>query len=191
MAEERKVTFAINVTLDGYTDHTVTIADSELHDFFTKQLDDVDVLLFGRVTYQMMESYWPTAETDPDATASEKNFAKKYNALSKIVFSHTLQKTEWNNSKIERGDLVEEVLKLKKQPGKNISVDSITLFQELLCHNLIDEYWLLVHPLIWPKGKRLFNGGFEKTPLSLVELQKFRSGVVVLHYCRPEKGNTL
>lgn len=184
MTTERKVTFAINITLDGYTDHTVGIADGELHDFFTKQLDDVDVLLFGRVTFQMMESYWPDAENDPEATKSEKDFARKYNALPKIVFSQTLQKTEWKNSRIVRDNLVDEVMKLKKQPGKNISIDSISLFQELMRHNLIDEYWLLVHPLIWQKGKRLFDGTNNKINLTLVDTKKFASGVVVLHYVK-------
>ncbi len=181
---ERKVTFAINVTLDGYADHTVAIADNEMHDFYTNQLDYVDMLLFGRTTYEMMASYWPTAETDPDATVSEKNFAKKFNELPKIVFSQTLQKAEWNNSRIMGGNLVEEVLKLKKQQGKNISAGSISIFQELMRHNLIDEYWLVVQPLIWQQGKRLFDGVYNKINLMLVDTKTFKSGVVVLHYIR-------
>lgn len=184
MSAERKVTFAINVTLDGYTDHTVMIADEEIHDFFTNLLDDVDMLLFGRVTYQLMESYWPTAENDPTATVSEKNFAKKFNALPKIVFSQTLQKAEWNNSRIARGNLVEEVMKLKKKPGKNISADSISIFQELMRHNLIDECWLVVHPLICPKGKRLFDGVNNTINLKLVDTKQFASGAVALHYLK-------
>lgn len=182
MSTERKVVFAINVTLDGYTDHTVGIADNELHDFFTRYLDDVDLLLFGRVTYQMMESYWPNADNDPEATQSMIDFAHKFNALPKIVFSQTLQKAEWNNSKISRDNLVEEVLKLKKQSGKNISAGSISVFQELMRHNLIDEYWLVVHPFIWAKGKRLFDGVNNTINLTLVETKKFASGVVVLHH---------
>ncbi|MDD8018724.1 MAG: dihydrofolate reductase family protein [Bacteroidota bacterium] len=184
MSAERKVTFAINITLDGYTDHTVGIADNEMHDFYTNLLDDVDMLLFGRTTYQMMADYWPTAETDPDATVSEKNFAKKYNALPKIVFSQTLQKAEWNNSRIVRSNLVEEVMKLKKEPGKNISADSISIFQELMRHNLIDEFWLVVHPLLCQKGKHLFDGINDTISLTLVDTKTFASGVVVLHYLK-------
>jgi dihydrofolate reductase len=187
MTTDRKVTFAINVTLDGYTDHTVVIADEEMHDFFTNLMDDVDLLLFGRTTFQMMESYWPTAGDDPDATMSEKNFAKKFNALPKIVFSKTIQKAEWNNSRIMRGNLVEEVLKLKKQPGKDISAGSISIFQELMRHNLIDEYWLVVHPLIWTKGKRLFDNTNDKIDLRLVDTMSFKSGAVVLHYIKENK----
>lgn len=181
---ERKVTFAINVTLDGYTDHTVGIVDNELHDFFTRQLDDADLLLFGRVTFQMMESYWPHAESDSESTESEKMFAQKFNALPKIVFSQTIQKTEWNNSRIMRGNLVEEVLKLKKQPGKDISAGSISIFQELMRHNLIDEYWLVVHPLLCKKGKHLFDGINNTINLTLVDTKTFASGVVVLHYLK-------
>lgn len=184
MSAERKVVFAINVTLDGYTDHTIIIADAEMHDFFTNFLVDVDLLLFGRITFQMMESYWPAMENDPTATVSEKNFAQKFNAPSKIVFSQTLQKTTWNDSRIVRSNLVDEVKKLKKQPGKNISAGSISIFQELMRHNLIDECWLVVHPLICPKGKRLFDGVDNTTNLELVGTKQFASGVVALHYLK-------
>ncbi|MFA6541429.1 MAG: dihydrofolate reductase family protein [Bacteroidota bacterium] len=182
MTAERKVTFALNLTLDGYTDHTIAIADAELHDFFTKELGKIDMLLFGRVTYQLMESYWPDAENDPEATQSEKDFARTYNAIPKIVFSKTLERAEWKNSRIERGGVVETVANLKKLPGKNISVDSISLFQELARHNMIDEFCLLVHPLICQKGKRLFDGVDTNINLALVETQTFASGVVVLRY---------
>lgn len=184
MSAERKVVFAINVTLDGYTDHTVMIADGEMHDFFASLLDDVDMLLFGRVTYQMMESYWPAAESDPTATTSEKNFAKKFNAPPKIVFSQTLQKTTWNDSRIVRSSLVDEVEKLKKQPGKNILVGGVSISQELMRHNLIDECWLVVHPLICAEGKRLFDGVNNTINLKLVGTKQFASGVVVLHYLK-------
>ncbi|MBI3787014.1 MAG: dihydrofolate reductase family protein [Ignavibacteriales bacterium] len=184
MSDERKVNFAINVTLDGYTDHTVMIADEERLDFFANLLDDVGLLLFGRVTFQMMESYWPTADNDPNATVSEKNFAKKFNALPKIVFSQTLQKTIWNDSRIVRSSLVDEVKKLKKQPGKDISAGSISVFQELMRHNLIDEYWLVVQPLICAKGKRLFDGVNNTINLKLVGTKQFASGVVALHYLK-------
>ena len=184
MTADRKITFALNVTLDGYTDHTVGIADDELHDFFAQLLEDADLILFGRVTYQLMASYWPHAENDPEAAESMKRFAKRYNALPKIVFSRTLRKAEWYNSRIERGSLVDQVLKLKQQPGKNVLISGISIFQELMRHNLIDEYWLLVHPVIWPKGKRLFDDSDSHVNLALVETRTFASGVVVLHYLK-------
>ncbi len=182
VCKERKVIFAINVTVDGYADHTVTIADDELHDFYANLLDNVDTLLFGRVTYQLMESYWPSAHNDPQATKSMIKFADKFNAIPKIVFSRTLQKTDWNNTRIVRDNVIEEVVKLKQRPGKNISVGGITVFQEIMRHGLIDEYWLAVQPLIWKKGKRLFPDVNEKNNLKLIDTKKFKSGVVVLHY---------
>lgn len=178
----RKIIFAINVTIDGYADHTSGIVDDELHDFYTGFLNSVDIILFGKTTYQLMESYWPNAEKDPEAARCEKDFARKFNAMPKIVFSQTLQIAEWNNSRIERGNLVEEVLKLKKQPGKYISAGSISIFQELMRHNLIDEYWFLVHPIFAGKGKRLFEGLEISNQIELTETKIFKSGVVALHY---------
>jgi len=178
----RKVIFAINVTLDGYADHTSGIVDDELQDFFTGFLNSIDIILFGRTTYQLMESHWPNVEKDPEAERSEKDFARKFNALPKIVFSQTLQKAEWNNSRIELGNLVEEVLKLKKQPGNYISAGSISIFQQLMRHNLIDEYWILIHPIIAGKGKRLFEGLEISNQIELTETKIFKSGVVALHY---------
>ncbi|MCL6099567.1 MAG: dihydrofolate reductase family protein, partial [Bacteroidetes bacterium] len=127
---------------------------------------------------EMMYSFWPT----PMAAEMFPETAKGMNKSEKIVFSKTLKKAEWNNSRIVRSSPVDEVMKLKKQPGKNISVDSISIFQELMSHNLIDEYWFLVHPLLSPKGKRLFEGLEFSNQLELTDTRKFKSGVVALHY---------
>lgn len=178
----RKVVLSINVSLDGCADHRVAIVDDELHDFYTNLLDSVDTLLFGRVTYQLMESYWPHASEDPIATPSMIRFAHKYNAKPKIVFSKTLEKAEWNNTRLVRNDLVEEVIKLKHESGGALSVGGISISQELMRHGLIDEYWLVVQPLVWGKGRRLFDNLTEKIKLKLIDTKKFKSGVVVLHY---------
>lgn len=184
MNGQRKVTFAINITLDGYTDHTVMTADHEAHEFFAGLMDDVGVLLFGRVMYEMMAGYWPAVPGDPNATKGEIDFALKYNALPKIVLSKTIQTADWGETRIVRGNIVEEVTALKKLPGKNISVDSIMIFQELLQHDLIDEIWLVIHPLICPEGKRLFTGQEKRLDFTLTETRTFSSGVVALHYLR-------
>ncbi len=173
---------AINLTLDGCIDHRVMIADDELHDFFTGLLDNIDTELFGRVTYQLMESYWPHAPEDPNATRSMIRFARMYNAKPKIVFSKTLEKAEWNNTRLVRTNLVEEVTKLKQESGGALSVSGISVSQELMRHGLIDEYWLVVHPLILGQGRRLFDNLTEKITLKLIDTKKFKSGVVVLHY---------
>jgi dihydrofolate reductase len=182
----RKLLAAINVSLDGYADHEIGIADDELHDFFTNLLDNVDIILFGRVTYELMESYWPMAPNDPEATGSMIKFAHKINSMPKIVFSKTLKKVEWNNTKLIRNDFIKEIKKLKQQPGKNLSIGGISVIQELTNEGLIDDYWILVHPLIIGKGRLLFDGINQSIKLKLINIKNFDSGVVVLHYQRDE-----
>jgi dihydrofolate reductase len=183
----RNLFLAINVSLDGFADHTVAIADDELHEFYGGLLDNTDIALFGRITYQMMESYWPHAHGDPKATKSTLDFADKFNAIPKIVFSRTLQKAEWNNTRLVRDNMVEEVIQLKQQPGKDISLGGISIAQEFMRHGLIDEYWLAIHPVIMGKGRRLFDGLNDRINLKLVDIKTFHSGVVVLHYQHDNK----
>lgn len=183
----RKLIFSINISLDGFADHTVAIADDELHKFYTDQLNTLDTVLFGRVTYQLFESYWPTAPGDPNATKSMVEFAHKINALPKIVFSKSLQGAGWNNTQLVKGDAVEEIINLKQGIGKSMSVGGIRLAQSLMKLSLIDEYWLLVQPIIVGEGRRLFAGESDRRDLKLVDTKSFHSGVVVLHYLLDEK----
>src|SRR3954466_5944500 len=111
---------AINLSLDGYADHTVAVADDELHDFFSNQLDETGIKLFGRVTYQMMESYWPHAHEDPKASKSDLAFADRFNEVPKVVFSSTLEKAEWKNASLVRSDALDYVARLKETDGKNL-----------------------------------------------------------------------
>ena len=183
----RKLVFSMNISLDGYADHTVAIADDELHEFASDLLDSVDLILFGRVTYQLMESYWPNARKDSGATKHVIEFADKINAKRKIVFSRTLQKAEWNNTRIVKDNIVEEVVKLKQQRGRNLSIGGISMCQEFMKLGLIDEYWLLVQPVIIGKGRRLFESLQNRISLKLVDTKTFNSGVVVLHYRADEE----
>ncbi len=178
----RNIFLAINVSLDGFADHTVAIADDELHEFYGGLLDNTDIALFGRITYQMMESYWPHAHRDPKATKSVLGFADKFNEIPKIVFSRTLQKAEWNNTRLIRDNMVEEVIRLKQQPGKNIMIGGISICQEFMRRGLIDEYRLVVHPVIVGKGRRLFDDLNDRINLKLIDTRTFHSGAVVLHY---------
>ncbi|MFW9867640.1 MAG: dihydrofolate reductase family protein [Candidatus Thorarchaeota archaeon] len=182
----RKLLAAINVSLDGYADHEIAIADDELHDFYTDLLNNVDIILFGRVTYKLMESYWPIAPNDPEATASMIKFAHKINNMPKIVFSKTLEKVEWYNTKLIHDDIIKEVKKLKQQSGKSLSVGGISVIQALTNEGLIDDYWILVQPIIIGKGKLLFDGIDQTIKLRLINTKNFKSGVVVLHYQRDE-----
>jgi dihydrofolate reductase len=178
----KKLTFSINLTINGFADHTAGIVDADLHNFFSDILDDSDVILFGRKTYQLMESYWPNAWNDSGSTESEKRFADTINPIKKIVFSKTLKKVDWQNSILAEKDLISTVKELKKQNGKPVSVGSISIASQLFRENLIDEFWFAIHPVISRKGPLLFDGIDINTELKFVDSKKLNSGVVVLHY---------
>ncbi|MGE5858949.1 MAG: dihydrofolate reductase family protein [Ignavibacteria bacterium] len=178
----RKIIWAINVTIDGYADHTVMLADDEMHYFYANLLNNIDTVLFGRKTYELLASFWPTAYEDPRSTKGMIEFAHKINSLSKVVFSNKLKKTDWNNSKIIKENLVEEVMKMKEQSGKNLSIGGISIASVLMERDLIDEYWFVVQPIILGKGIQLFGKINKKKNLRFIDLKIFNSGVVVLHY---------
>lgn len=180
----RKLIYAINVTIDGFADHTAVIADDELHDFYADYLDNVDVVLMGRKTYELMENYWPVAHEDPHNTKSTLRFADKYNSVSKIIFTNTLKEVKWQNSRIAEKDLIETVNELKNEKGKNISAGSLSIASQLLNRNLLDEFCFVVHPIIAGKGKQLFEDFDEKMNLKLTGTKKFNSGAVVLYYVK-------
>jgi dihydrofolate reductase len=180
----RKITFSINITIDGFADHTAGIADDELHDFFAGQLDDLDVILFGRKTYELMAGFWPHASEDPRSTKSIINFADKFNAVHKIVFSNSLKEVNWNNTQLINENLIDTVLNLRKQDGKNISAGSLSIAEQLAKRNLIDEYWFLIHPVILGNGKKLFESLEGKLKINLADTGTLKSGVVILHYLK-------
>ena len=178
----RKIIFAINTTINGSVDHTVGIADDELHNFYTDLLNSVDVVLMGRKTYQLMESFWPVAHKDPGSTQSILRFADKYNSIKKIVFSETLSEVKWQNSQLADRNLQEIISKLKNQDGKNISAGSLSIALQLLKLNLIDEFWFAIHPVVVQKGPPLFEGIDIIKKLKLVDSITLSSGVIVHHY---------
>ncbi len=185
----RKLIYEINITIDGCAGHTTVIADNELHDFFTNLLDETGTVLFGRKTYELMVDFWPNAKNDPQSTESMIKFADKYNSINKIVFSGSLDKAHWNNTILNKGNAVEEVRKLKQQPGKSLSIGGISLASSLMKAGLIDEFWFLVHPIVSGKGRKLFSqsdgspeGLNERTDLKLIESIIFKSGVVAINY---------
>ncbi len=183
----RKLVLSINVSLDGFADHTVMIADDELHEFFSGLLDNTDIALFGRVTYQLMESYWPRAHEDPKATKSMLDFADRFNAIPKIVFSKTLERSEWNKTRLVKRDVPEEIQKLKQLPGKDIVIfGSSDLTVRLIPYNVIDEYRIMVNPVVLGRGNPLFYGVSDKLNLKLINVRTFRSGNVLLYY-QPER----
>ena len=184
MSEEqpmRKVIFAINITIDGYCGHETGIADDELHEYFTGLLRDADVDIFGRNTYHLMYPYWHDVAVNGSETEVINEFARTYDAMPKIVFSTTMQSVEWNNTTLLHGNLREEIMKLKGQPGKDILIGGLNIASQVAEWDLIDEYYFVVHPIIAGKGPRLFES-VENRTLKLVGQKMFGSGVVALHY---------
>jgi dihydrofolate reductase len=182
----RKVVFAINITADGYCNHTDMIADGELRDFYARLLRNASILLFGRITYQLMVPYWPDVAKNQTEAEPTYEFARVFDSLDKVVFSTTLKHVEGNNTRILRANVAEEVLTLKQQPGKDISVGSLSIASQLSDRGLIDEYHFVVHPVVAGKGPRLFDTvkPQESLRLDFIGLKTFQSGVVALHYTK-------
>src|SRR5574339_345547 len=177
MSEEqpmRKVIFAINITIDGYCGHETGIADDELHEYFAGLLQDSGVDILGRNTYHLMYPYWHDVAVNGSETKTTNEFARTFDSIPKIVFSTTLKSVEWNNTTLLHANLKEEVMKLKEQPGKNISIGSLNVASQVAQWDLIDEYYLVFHPIIAGKGPRLFES-VENLALKLVGSKTFRS----------------
>ncbi len=175
------------MTLDGFCDHTAGIADDELHQHYNELLSDADTLLYGRITYQLMESYWPAIVKNPTGNKPTDEFAVIIDNISKIVFSHTLKNVDWKNAKLAKGGIKEEVLELKQQAGKNILAGSPGLIVTLTQLDLIDEYQLCVHPIILGNGLPLFKNISDRINLKLIKTKIFGSGSIILYYEPAEK----
>ena len=184
----RKLIAAINMTLDGFCDHTAAIADDEILQHYNELFRNADTLLFGRITYQLMESYWPTLVKNPSGNKPTDEFAALIDNISKIVFSRTLKNVEWKTAKLAKRDIKEEVLDLKQQAGKNILAGSPSVIVTLTQLDLIDEYQLCVHPIILGNGLRLFKNINDRINLKLIKTKTFASGVVALYY-EPAKND--
>lgn len=178
----RKLIAAINMTLDGFCDHTAGIADDDLHQHYNELLSEADTILYGRITYQLMESFWPTIVKDPTGSKPIDEFALLIDNISKIVFSHSLKNVGWKNVRLAKRSIEEEVLDLKQQSGKNILAGSPSLIVALMQLDLIDEYQLSVHPIILGKGLRLFKNIDDRINLNLIKTKTFGSGVITLYY---------
>ena len=178
----RKLIAAINMTLDGFCDHTAMIADDELHQHYNELLSNAGTLLYGRITYQLMESYWPTVVKNPTGKKPTDEFAVLIDNIPKIVFSHTLKNVDWKNVKLAKGGIKEEVFELKEQAGKNILAGSPSLIVTLMQLDLIDEYQLCVQPIISGNGLRLFKNINDRINLKLIKTKIFGSGSITLYY---------
>ncbi len=182
----RKLIYAINITLDGCCDHTKQMVDEEALEHHALLLRDADLLVFGRKTYQLMVPYWPDVAKNPSETKADIEFAKTFVSKNKIVFSRSLESAEDKNTRIVRSNLRDEILKLKKEPGKNILAGGVDIPSQLIELGLVDEYRFVVTPIIAGEGRRLLEGVSlaQKLQLKLVESKIFPSGCVALRYLK-------
>jgi len=186
----RKLIYAINISLDGCCDHTKFFPEEDTMEYFIQLTRDTGTFLYGRKTYELMVPYWPDMAANPPADEREVDieFAKAYAAVNNIVvFSRTLDSSAGGEkTRIVSTNLKEEILKLKQEPGKDILIGGVDLVSQLAELGLIDDYRLILHPLIAGGGRRVFDGInlHENLRLKLVDTTAYRSGAIVLRYVK-------
>ncbi|MFI9355532.1 dihydrofolate reductase family protein [Streptomyces lydicus] len=190
----RKIVLMMSVSLDGFfegPDRELDwhLVDDELHRHFNEQLAAMGAFLSGRVTYELMAGYWPTADADPSAGAPEAEFAAIWREMPKIVYSRTLPRADWNTT-IAREVDVDEIEALKARPGGDLALGGADLAASFLRHDLVDEYRLYVHPVVLGRGRPLFPSADTRTGLTLTGTRTFGNGVVLLHYRRQARGRS-
>lgn len=184
----RKIILTMSVSLDGFIEgpnreidwHMV---DDELHRYVNKELAVMSAFLSGRVTHELMAGFWPTADTDPSSPEPMVDFARIWREMPKIVFSRTLKRADWNTTVLPDVD-ADEIMKLKAQPGGDMALGGADLAAAFMRQDLIDEYRLLVHPVVIGQGKPLFQRSDSQINLRLAETRTFGNGVVLLRYQR-------
>lgn len=177
----RKLIAVMNMTIDGFCDHTAGIPDEEIHNHYADLLSSGDAVLYGRITYQLMQ-YWQDLVKNPSGEKSMDDFAAAMDKIPKIVFSRTLQNLDWESAKLATRSLQEEVSELKQQPGRDIFVGSPSLIVTSMNLNLVDELQLCIHPVIAREGLPLFKDINDKHVLTLQYSKTFGCGAVILYY---------
>lgn len=188
----RKLILSDHISLDGFVagpnrEIDWIIVDEEIMGYVKKLTDQADTALYGRVTYDIMAAYWPTAGDQPDASEHDIEHSRWYNRVNKVVISHTMADQNDDKIQIIGKDLVNEVRRLKQQPGESIlMLGSPSAAQALMAHGLIDEYWLFLNPILLKAGIPLFTKEGHQENLKLIETRVFPAGVVALRYIRPQ-----
>jgi dihydrofolate reductase len=176
-----KIIAAMNMTLDGYCDHTVMNADDQIHEHYSDLLRDSGAALYGRKTYQLME-FWPTLVKEPSGNKAMDEFAILMDEIPKIVFSRTLKQLDWPTARLALNDLKDEVLELKRYKGKPAVIGSPGLIAAVTKLGLVDEYQLSIHPTIVGSGLTLFKDITDRVDLKLINTKTFDCGAVTLYY---------
>ena len=184
----RKLIFGINLTIDGCCDHTKGNGNDQVHEYFAQLMRDADTLLYGRKTYELMIPFWPdVAKNQSGPTKAMNDFADAFASIDNIVVcSRSLEKVEGKNTSIIRGNLKEEILKLKQQPGGNISTGGVDIPSQLIALGLVDEFHIVVQPIVAGAGRRFLDDTNlqESLQLKLVDSKVFDSGYVALRYVK-------
>ncbi|MES2555777.1 MAG: dihydrofolate reductase family protein [Bacteroidota bacterium] len=184
----RHLIFFMHTSLDGFVggpngELNWAKVDGEIFDFVATMTAKADTALYGRVTYEMMQSYWPTAGEQPNASKHDKEHSAWYNSVSKIILSKTMSEKGLDNTTVISDQLAESITKIKNQDGKNILIfGSPGASHSLLGEGLIDEFWLFVNPVLLGQGIPLFKNVTERINLKLIESIPFSCGVIALHY---------
>jgi dihydrofolate reductase len=181
-----KLIYMLNVSLDGFVesvDHGLdwTLVDDELHSWFNDRSRSLDAELYGRRIYELMAAYWPTAESDPSSTAPEREFARIWNAMPRIIFSTTLKSVR-PGCRLVAGDVAERLAEVRSEFPGDLGVAGATLASAFIERGLVDEYRLVVHPVILGAGRPFFPALRDRVDLRLVETRAFGSGAVYLGY---------
>ncbi|MBX2911733.1 MAG: dihydrofolate reductase family protein [Cyclobacteriaceae bacterium] len=185
----RKVIAAINMTLDGYCDHNAIIPDEEIHQHYTDLLDNAEIILYGRNTFELMK-FWQTLIEKPSGEKSMDDFARSIDKIKKTLFSHSMKNTGWDSAELAKEPLDKTVISLKQKPGNGILVGSRSLIIQLLNLHLVDELQLCVHPVIAGGGLPLFDNIEKRTGLKLKNTKTFKGGAVLLYYGPADPGTT-
>ena len=181
-----KLIYAINLSIDGCFDHTKMLPSEEIHEYFGQLIRDADLLVYGRVTYELMVPFWPDIAKSHSMSKTSNDFADAFDSVEKVVFSKTLERVDDKKSRIVRGDLKDQIIKLKKEKSGNILVGGVDLPAQLIALDLVDEFLFVVHPVIRGGGRRLMEGvslPAGKT-LTLVDTAVLSSGHVALRYVK-------
>ena len=182
----RKIVAAINMTLDGFCDHTAIEPDEKIHQHYTELLNAADVILYGRITYGLM-GFWQTLLKEPSGKKTMDDFALAMDKIQKIVFSKTLKNLQWESARLADETLEKTALQLKKESGRDILVGSRSLIIQLMKLRLIDEYQFFVHPVLVGKGLPLFEKVTDRTVLKLTGTKVFSGGAIILYYKHPDQ----